>query len=344
MDPDFVAPALARALGDGLATDSLPPPGLIDIAEIWGGDALNPAPSDARSILATIGAEEVIARMNEADRDRLIDSEAALLALPHFESWFEDTAELGASLAQARGKRAREAAAWRYLETRRTWWARQAAICAATVKASAGAGQTLWVAFAASARAMLNGRPLQGIAMIQHIVRMSLGVAGSRPGGEAEAAPRPEKPGELARLLAGTGISDAYLQGYLTGLAITPRRVSLEAWLGPLLGGIAFGGNGRLHRVMDLVIMRANRIDAEAGNRARVAGWIAALDEAGLHEWMRGLRAVREATRDGWPASALAPTDKRVLRALEAAAEAGGAGELRAILPAWIAARHASRR
>lgn len=344
MDPDFVAPALARALGDGLANDSLPPPGLIDIAEIWGGEALNPALSDARSILGMIGAEEVIARMNEAEGDRLIESETALLALPHFESWFEDTAELGASLAQARGKRAREAAAWRYLETRRTWWARQAAICAATLKASAGAGQTLWVSFAASARAMLDGQRLQGLPMMQHVAEMSLGVAGSRPGREAEAAPRPEKPGELARLLAGTGISDAYLQGYLTGLAITPRPVSLEAWLGPLLGGVAFSGDGRLRRRLDLVIMRANRIDAEAGDRRKVAGWIAALDEAGLGEWMRGLAALREATRDAWPASALAPTDKRVLRDLEAAAKAGGTGELRTILPAWIVARHARRR
>jgi hypothetical protein len=344
MDPDFVAPALARALGDGLANDSLPPPGLIDIAEIWGGQALNPAPSDARSILGMIEAEEVIAPMNEADRERLIESEAALLALPHFESWFEDTAELGASLAQTRGKRVREADAWRYLETRRTWWARQAAICAVTLKASAGAGRTLWVSFAASARAMLDGRPLQGIPMMQHLVQMSLAVAGSRPGGEAEAAPRPEKPGELARLLAGTGISDAYLQGYLTGLAITPRGVSLEAWLGPLLGGIAISGDGRLRRVLDLVIMRANRIDAEAGDRARVAGWIAALDEVGLGEWVRGLAALREATRDAWPASALSPTDKRVLRELEAATKAGGTGDLRTILPAWIVARHACRR
>ncbi|MFN6998515.1 MAG: hypothetical protein ACK4ST_00580, partial [Elioraea tepidiphila] len=50
------------------------------------------------------------------------------------------------------------------------------------------------------------------------------------------------------------------------------------------------------------------------------------------------------AARDAWPASALAPTDKRVLRDLEAAAKAGGTGELRTILPAWIVARHARRR
>jgi len=183
MDPDFVALALARALGDGLANDSLPPPGLIEIAEIWGGEALNPAPSDARSILGTIGAEEVIAQTSEAVRAKQIESEAALLALPHFESWFEDTAELGDALAQARGKRAREAAAWRHLETRRAWWTRQAAICAATLKASTGAGRTLWVSFAASARAMLDGRPLHDIPMMQHLVEMSLAVAGSRPGG-----------------------------------------------------------------------------------------------------------------------------------------------------------------
>jgi len=90
--------------------------------------------------------------------------------------------------------------------------------------------------------------------------------------------------------------------------------------------------------------MRANRIDTEAGDRARVAGWIAALDEVGLGEWMRGLVALREATRDAWPASALAPTDKRVLRDLEAATKAGGTDELRPILPAWIVARHACRR
>jgi len=250
--PDYVPSALSRALGDGAMYASLPAPGLVDMLAIWDGEALSPRASDPRAILAAIGADEALAAKTDAERGVLLElSGTAVSDIPHFESWFEDSAKLAASLALARGKQARQAAVWQRLETRRDWWARQLAVCAATLKASSSPDQVMWLSLAVSAQALLDQSPLRNIGIMEHIVECSLQAADGRPGREEPDEPelhvtamRPEKRGELARLLATAGISEAYVQGYLTGLAVCPRRVSVDSWLGALLGGIEFRVNG----------------------------------------------------------------------------------------------------
>ncbi|HEV7267332.1 MAG TPA: UPF0149 family protein [Falsiroseomonas sp.] len=352
MHPDHVAAALSRALGDGAAHDSLPPPGLIDMTGIWGGEMLGPVPSDTRAIMAAIGADEALAARTDAEREGLLGVAGATVAdQRHFDAWFEDTSELAERLAKTRGDRQRQAAAWKYLETRRDWWARQLAVCAATLKASFAPNQADWLSFAAGAQALLDQRPLRRIPVMEHIVPRSLGVADSRSMSERPAgaplhvaAPRPEKRGELARLLSAAAISEAYVQGYLTGLAVCPRPVSIESWLGPLLGGIELRGEGKIQRAVDLVIMRANQIDEETADQETVKGWIAALDDSGLRDWTKGFSTLVAATRGAWSARVLAPAERRTVENLHVAAKGGELDPLRAVLPAWIAARHARRR
>lgn len=54
--PPAALPAiLARGLGEALALGLLPAPGMVDMAEIWGPDALSPQPFATADILATLG-------------------------------------------------------------------------------------------------------------------------------------------------------------------------------------------------------------------------------------------------------------------------------------------------
>ncbi len=353
IEPAHLPGTLARALGDGAAQGVLPAPGLVDLIGIWGGDALSPLPSDARSILAALGADAALPKGKGEEQEALLRLAGAFMGgEAHFHSWFEDTAALTDALARARGARQQEAAAWRHLEGRRDWWARQLAACAATLQAASKMDPSLWRAFAASAQALLDKRPLRQVPVMEHIMAISLDAAEARvieamaapvPPPRAT-APRPEKRGEFARLLAEAGRSEAHVQGYLVALAVCPRLVSLESWLGPLLGGIEFRGEGKLQRILDLVILRANRMEQEVADATEVRRWVAALDDPGLRDWAGGFTALVAATKGAWTGGTLNPADRRVLRQLELVAGGGDMDGLRSVLPAWIAARYARRR
>lgn len=355
IEPARIPDAVARALGDGAAQGVLPAPGLVDLIGIWGGDALSPLPSDARSILAAIGAERALPNGKGEEQEALLHlADVFMEREAHFDSWFEDSAALADALARARGARGQEAAVWRHLESRRDWWARQLAACAATLQAASKKDPSLWRAFAASAQALLDKRPLRRVPVMEHIVMVSLDAAEARAIEAAPAAaapvppprataPRPEKRGEFARLLNEAGRSEAYVQGYLVALAVCPRLVSLAAWLGPLLGGIEFHDEGKLQRILDLMIIRANRMQQEVADPAEIRSWVAALDDPALRDWAGGFSALVAATQAAWAGGTLNPADRRILRQLGAVAGGGDMDGLRTVLPAWIAARYARR-
>ena len=350
--PGYIAEALAVSLGDGLALGAPPAPGLVGMIAFWGGDALSPAPSATEDILAAIGAPEELECLSKAKRTALIDASADWVErFEQSDAWFEDTGPLRAAISRARTDKGQETAVWRHLETRRLWWARQFAVSAATLKAQIKPDPSLWLSFAAVAQALLDQRPLKRIPIMVEIMEMTLEAFDARDGGAASpavdaapSAPRPEAQGEIGQLLAQAGISESYLQGYLTALAISPLAPSAEAWLGPLLGGIEVSGEGTLNRLLELVMMRANRINDDAADRATVSGWIAALDAKAFREWAEGFNDLVTAAKPAWPAKALAADDKRVLKDIASVSEAGDAAALRTVLPAWVARRHALRR
>jgi hypothetical protein len=350
--PAYIAEALAVSLGEGLALGAPPAPGLVDMIAFWGGDAPSPAPSTAEDILAAIGAPEKLAGLSKAKSAALIEASGEWVErFEQSDAWFEDTGPLRAAITRARTDKGRETAVWKHLETRRLWWARQFAVSAGTLKAQIKPEPRLWLSFAAVAQALLDQRPLKRIPIMVDIMEMTLEAFDARQGGAAPVAmdaalaePRPEIHGETGHLLAQAGISEAYLQGYLTALTISPLAPSGEAWLGRLLGGIEFSGEGTLNRLLELVMMRANQINEEAADPATVSGWIAALDAKALREWAEGFDDFVTAAKLAWPAKALAADDKRLLKDIAAVSEGADAAALRTVLPAWVARRHALRR
>lgn len=337
--PPAALPAiLARGVGEALALGLLPAPGMVDMAEIWGPDALSPQPFATADILATLGPAPGAAE----DGAQIAASATWADRFPHLDSWFEDTGPLRAALARARTDTGREAAVWKHLATRRDVWARIIATSAAVLHA----GQDpMWRSFAAVARALAADRALKRIPILHDIVAMTL-EAWADDG--TAAAPEEAHEGGDALLaevdLAGAGLRDAFLNGYLTAVSVAPVAPAPEIWLGTLLGGIEFPGEGAINRVMAAISARMDQIEPAAPDPVVMAARIATLDAQGLQDWCAGFAALVTAAPRSWPARSLGTDDKRLLRALSQVAEGDIDIPFITILPAWIAQRHARRK
>lgn len=342
--PGAALPAiLARGLGEALALGLLSAPGMVDVAEIWGPEALSPQPFATADILAALGPAP-----GAAEDGALIAASATWAdRFPHLVSWFEDTGPLRAALARARTDTDREAAVWKHLATRREFWARIIATSAAVLHA----GQDpLWRSFASVARALAAGRALKRIPILLDIVAMTL-EAWADDG--TVAAPEEAHEGgdallaevDLAEVdLAGAGLRDAFLNGYLTAVSIAPVAPAPEVWLGTLLGGIEFPGDGAINRVMAAISARMDWIEETAPDPVAIAARLASLDAQGLQDWCAGFAALVTAAPRAWPARSLGTDDKRLLRAISQVGEGDTDISFITILPAWIAQRHARRK
>jgi hypothetical protein len=339
LSPGALSAALARGLGEGLALGRLPATGMVDMAEIWGPEALLPTGAGVGDILAAIGATQALAELSQATRRALVQaSEDWPERFDHLDSWFEDTGPLREAIGRARTETGQETAVWKHLEARRDWWARILASSAAVLQ---GVGDPVWLSFAAVAQALIDGTALKRLPIMAEIVDMTLEAWESRLGDGPGARSGPS--GDIDDLLAEAGISAPFLHGYLVALAISPRAPSPEAWLGPLLGGVEFPGEGSVNRVMEIVIGRANGIDDEAGNAEAMAQVLRALDTDDMRDWAAGFDALVTAAPRAWPTKALAADDKRMLRAIAKVAKGSEDPGLPGPLPAWIAERHARR-
>lgn len=332
LPPPALAACLARGLGEGLALGRPPAPGMVDMAEIWGPEALTPQPFAAADILAALGP--LPGPLSEA---ALIQSSSVWLdRFPHLHSWFEDTGPLREALSRARTEKGLEAAVWKHLATRRDHWARVMATSAAVLQA---ANDPHWPAFAAVARALTGDHPLKRVPVLHDIVGITLaawadgaGSADGEPGDGAEA------------LLASAGLRAAFLDGYLTAYAIAPVAPPSEVWLSNLLGGIEFPGEGAINRIMAAISDRIAQIEDRATDPAAMAATLSALTSDDWQDWCAGFHALVTAAPRAWPARSLGADDKRILRALAQAAEGQPDPGLASVLPAWIAGRHARRR
>jgi hypothetical protein len=191
------------------------------------------------------------------------------------------------------------------------------------------------------AQALIDGTSLKRLPIMVVIVDMTLEAWEARLGHGPGARSGPS--GDIDDMLAQAGISVSFLHGYLVALAISPRAPTPEAWLGPLLGGIEFPGEGSVNRIMEVVVARANGIDDEASNAEAMAQVFSALDDEGIKDWATGFDTLLSAATRAWPTKALTVDDKRMLRAVSKVAKGAGDPVLTSLLPAWIAGRHARR-
>ena len=249
------------------------------------------------------------------------------------ESWFEDSDEAHAVLDKARSARSAEAALWKWLETRRDWWARIMARSADVLETSLHPDAT---GFVACATALLEGRELKKIPVMLDIHEQTI-EAWVRDDPDfdpeasledlAEAAPEPEKKGEVAALLRGTGLSPDWLDGYLTGIVIAPKIIMPNQWLPRILDEVLPRIDpSRFQRFMDLLMMRAQAVAEIASEPAEFAASISSRSKKAQGDWASGFSEALDRFQSAWPKKGMTKEDRKLI-------EIGAAGLAGADLP-----------
>jgi len=368
VDAAFARGLLARALGDGEAAGVLPAPGLVDVAEILGGDDLAPAPPDTERLLADLDPDGTLAALSPQKRGRLVNASADWPErYPMIESWFEDSGAVREILDAPGPPQRRRAALKRHLDDRRAWWAAIIARAAATVKAG-GPEAGDWTTFWATARALEEGREIDQTPIMRAVVDRTLDAADARyaeaeVGGwddEAEqegedGAEEPllgadgspvanERPGEFERLVAGSDRTPAWIEGWLVALAVAPDPISPAAWIRPLFEGVSFESQADAQRFVELLSLRAYAVDAMTADATTMKARLAVYTSDERRQWAAGFRALTVFVPKAWGKRGPKKDDARVIALIAEAATGTLDDSHLALVSDWLARRHAERR
>ncbi|WP_282027146.1 UPF0149 family protein, partial [Limimaricola cinnabarinus] len=276
----YMEQALGLALGEGLEAGLAPVPGLVDVAQSCGLNDLRPLSASVEATLALADPEGRVAGLTVQARGRLITaSQHWPDAYPVLESWFEDSDETLEALESAKSHTALTRNMWRVLEGRRAHWTALIARNALLLRA-VGSGHA--EEFIAVATALKDGRDIKKTPVMKFICEQSIMVwldrqdepdgpfdAGSdMPSTASFMAPAnwsmpdatAETAGGLAKLLHPAGLTEPWLEGYLTGICTAPLFVTPSDWLAPLLHlvGPSLKSEKKLTRFVNLLMPRYN--------------------------------------------------------------------------------------
>ncbi|MBI1246133.1 MAG: UPF0149 family protein [Alphaproteobacteria bacterium] len=363
---DYLAQAIGIALSEGLEKGIGPVPGLVDVARICGLTELRPGSAAVADILALADPEGRIASLPVQARGRLITASGDWEDhYPMLSSWFEDSDMTVERLDAATSRAALMRGMWGVLEARRTHWATLIARNALLLKA---AGTDDADEFIAVAAALAEGRDLKKTPVMQCIVELSLEVWADRNepngvfGGSDQDLPyemtssempadmpmpviRPEKKEELAKLLQRAGLTEPWLEGYLTGACTAPIFISPPDWLSPLLhlASPSLDSERQMGRFVELLMLRYNATVSNLG--APKETMLVPGEVPLLPLWADGYLTAWEANKSCWPAKALGPQGKAMRKLMEHATEGRiDRTGFTATLPAWLKQRFAEQK
>jgi hypothetical protein len=172
---EYAAAAVRHFLGVNAQTGILPPYGLLNVAEVTGLTGVNPEFQPADALVSSLCAEIAPKRATPQAIAKALKASAlwgetqATVC-----SWFEESDEVDALLAQPRLSKAKRKAALlaTTLQKRRRWWAGLIAWCGYTMKHTEGASG--WEDYALVARELLGERPLDEIGIMNEIAEATL--------------------------------------------------------------------------------------------------------------------------------------------------------------------------
>ena len=195
---------LGAALAEGLERGRLAPGGLIDMSRSPGGLAeLRPRTMTVQDWMEELDPEGEIAGLAAAEREALVEESASWPGRHRaVEAWSEGTAMYREAVVETPSGDGTEEAFWARMEERREGWV-QTMLRAAYVLKSAGADD--WRSFAATAMALLDGRVLKTVPIMDSIYAETLlATLRENVGRMSEGNDGSE---ELARLIAGGGVA-----------------------------------------------------------------------------------------------------------------------------------------
>lgn len=345
--------SLTIALADGLAAGLPPAPGLIEVAELCGLDKLRPEPTTTEALIAALPAAERIRGLSAQARGKLINASDDWWDRHEIvRSWFEESDHAHEVLEGRHSQRALETALWKWLETRRDFWARLVARSADVLSAADHPDAD---SFTATAIALLDGRDLKKIPVMADVhdqtieawvfddpdVDQDATLEEWVEQAEAE-APKPERKGELARFVKGSAITADWIDGFLMSVTLAPRMIAPNRWLPEILGSaIASLAPDSIQRFTDLILMRSNACVDQASLPAEFAAALSGRSKMAMRDWAAGFSHACGHFRSSWPAKATAPDDRAMMQRVSDAMSTGFSAAEVKTLSQWIAARHA---
>lgn len=364
---DYIAQAIGLALAEGLERNMAPVPGLVDVVQICGLREVRPSQADIGGILDLADSDGRIASLSAQARGRLITaSEYWEERYPMLASWFEDSDETVEALEKATSRAALMRGMWRVLETRRQHWAKVIARNALLLKI---VGKKDADEFIAVAAALAEGRDLKKTPVMQFVHDLSIEVWADRRrepdglfGGPDLGLPfgtasprlpadmpmpgiRPERKEELARLLRPAGLTETWIEGYLTGVCTAPIFIPPPDWLGPLFHLVTsrLESEKKLERFIELLMLRYNAVLSRfhAPNDVPLIPGDVPL----ISIWADGYLTAWESNKSCWPARKLGREGKSIRKLLEDGADGRiDQSEFASALPVWLRQRFADQK
>ena len=244
---------------------------------------------------------------------------------PAVETWSEGTALYQEALDEARESNDTSEAFWSRMEGRRADWA-LTMLRAAYVLKDAGNGD--WRSFAATAMALLDGRPQKTIPIMGRIydgtllafAREKLGRLSEDDDGTAE----------LDRLIAAAAwpgddepvAPSIWLDGFLAAGVLAPTGAGPEALYTAVQE--RFRNAGNQPGTEPLVTYLANRYEELAavyGEVRTVASMFLGADDLGMTEWARGFGQGVRIMKSEWPTEWFVAEERRMVSLLAGLAE-----------------------
>jgi len=174
--PSTLEILLEAAIADGIENNCLPAPGILDIMETCDLYNLRPQALTLQDLLEFVDPEHKIQDASPQALGRWINNDIALDFLePFTDSWFEDNQETRKIISTARTPRSAKTGIWKYLETRRTLWAKRFLQTAAMLKDADRPRE--WQTLTASAYGLMTNRPLKRIPLMEDIVEITIDAA-----------------------------------------------------------------------------------------------------------------------------------------------------------------------
>ena len=316
---------LSAGLAEGLDRGRLAPAGLIDVAVAGGLAELRPRPMTLRDWLDELDPEGEIAGLAPAEREVLVEESAAWPGRhPAVEAWSEGTALYRDAVVETPSGEGTEEAFWARMEERREAWA-LTMLRAAYVLKGAGAGD--WRSFAATAMAVLDGRALKTVPIMDRVYAETLlAVLKENVGRLSEGD---DGSAELARLISaaawpvdGNSVAPSiWLDGYLAAGVLAPSGDGPDALYSAATERFPDGGGPGSEPLLTQMTKRYEALQARYGESHGVAAMILAADDIGMTEWAQGFAQGVKMLEGAWLTDLFVPEERRMVSLLARLAE-----------------------
>ena len=318
---------LGAAVAEGLETGRLAPAGLIDVALACGLAALRPRAMTAQDWVDELDPAGEIAALEAADREHLVEESAAWKDRhPMVEAWSEGTAIYRDARDEARGWDGTEAGFWARMEERREHWALAMLRAAHVLK---GADNSDWRSFVATAMAVLDGRTLKAVPIMDRVYAETL-IAWLREQ-YGRMSEDDDGTAELGRLIAAaawpadgeTVVPSVWLDGYLAAGVLSPAGAKPDALYSAAAERFCNGGDGqKTEPFLTFMTNRYEELEAEYGEVRRVVAMFESADDLGMPAWAQGFAHGVRILEAGWPTEMFIAAERRMVSLLARLAEA----------------------